>query len=64
MTATTLPAPEAWTDNKRYLWPLGALVLTLPLIGTFAYQLTGWTVMLWFGFFRTVAIRARDARPR
>ena len=51
MTATTLPAPEAWTDNKRYLWPLGALVLTLPLIGTVAYQLTGWTVALWFGFF-------------
>ena len=50
MSTATLPTPAAWTDSKRYLWPLGALVLTLPLIGTLGYQATGWAAMLWVGF--------------
>jgi alkane 1-monooxygenase len=49
MTAATLTAP--WTDHKRYLWPLGALILLLPLVGTVGYQLTGVTALLWVGFF-------------
>ena len=51
MNNATLPASVVWKDSKRYLWPLGALVLTLPLVGTFAYQATGWAAMLWIGFF-------------
>jgi len=51
MTTTTLPTPTAWTDSKRYLWPLGALVLALPLLGIFSYQATGWAALLWVGFF-------------
>lgn len=51
MTTQTLPNPAAWVDRKRYLWPLGALVMLLPLIGTFAYQATGLTLTLWIGFF-------------
>ncbi len=51
MSTTTLAMPGTWTDRKRYLWPLGALVLLLPVSGTLAYTATGWAVMLWLGFF-------------
>ena len=51
MTTTTLPASVQWTDSKRYLWPLGALIMLLPITGTVGYQLTGWAMMLWMGFF-------------
>ena len=50
MTASTLPAPTQWTDSKRYLWPLGVLVLFLPFVGTVSYQMTGWALCLWAGF--------------
>lgn len=51
MTTATLPSPAAWTDNKRFLWPLGAAVLMLPLLGIFVYRATGWAASLWLGFF-------------
>lgn len=51
MTTASLPTPASWTDNKRYLWPLGALVMFLPMAGALAYQYTGWAITLWFGFF-------------
>ncbi|MES2683298.1 MAG: alkane 1-monooxygenase [Pseudomonadota bacterium] len=50
MTTTTLPAASQWKDSKRYLWPLGALIMLLPISGTVGYQLTGWAWMLWTGF--------------
>jgi len=50
MSTSTLAAPATWTDSKRYLWPMGALVLLLPLVGTVGYQLTGWAALLWTGF--------------
>lgn len=51
MTAVNTTFEPAWHDRKRYLWLLGAAVLLLPLVGTTTYQLTGWTITLWFGFF-------------
>src|SRR3546814_20776150 len=45
MTTATL-TPE-WRDSKRYLWPLGAAVIALPLIGWGLYALTGWAISWW-----------------
>jgi alkane 1-monooxygenase len=51
----TAPTPSsapamAWQDNKRYLWPLGAVVMLLPLLGSFLYELTQHSLSLWLGF--------------
>lgn len=43
-TSTFAPA---WRDSKRYLWPLGAVVMALPLLGWGAYGLTGWSSFFW-----------------
>lgn len=45
---TAVMAP-AWRDSKRYLWPLGAFVIALPMIGWGLYALTGWSVWWWAG---------------
>lgn len=45
MTSASL-APE-WRDSKRYLWPLGAVVIALPLLGWALYALTGWAISWW-----------------
>lgn len=47
MSAATLSAP--WRDRKRYLWPLGAVVLGLPLIAFGGYAATGWGGFWWAG---------------
>src|SRR3546814_2571565 len=46
MTTSASLAPE-WRDSKRYLWPLGAAVIALPLIGWGLYALTGWAISWW-----------------
>ncbi len=51
MSTTSHTAPGHWTDSKRYLWPLGGLILLLPILGTAAYDYTGWTITLWLAFF-------------
>lgn len=50
MTTTTHPTPVQWTDGKRYLWPLGAIIMLLPITGTMVYEVTGWAATLWLGF--------------
>ncbi|NGY06431.1 alkane 1-monooxygenase [Solimonas terrae] len=47
MTTATL-AP-VWRDNKRYLWPLGAVIMLIPIIAGLLYGLTGWGVWWWLG---------------
>jgi len=47
MSTASLPAPLTWTDSKRYLWPLGAGVMGLPMIGLALFLLTGYTAWLW-----------------
>ena len=47
MTTATLPPSAVWTDKKRYFWPLGALAVSLPLIGYAAALATGWAVFWW-----------------
>jgi len=56
MATATLPASGNWSDSKRYLWPLGALILLLPIAGTVAYEQTGWAVTLWFAFIILYAV--------
>lgn len=46
MSTATLAA--RWTDSKRYLWPLGAVVIALPLIGYAFFTVTGWALFWWF----------------
>lgn len=45
MSSATL-AP-VWRDSKRYLWPLGALVMALPMLGWAAWAQTGWSLFFW-----------------
>ncbi|HET8883635.1 MAG TPA: alkane 1-monooxygenase [Solimonas sp.] len=45
MTTASL-APE-WHDSKRYLWPMGAVVIALPLLGWALYALSGWAISWW-----------------
>src|SRR5687767_5108445 len=37
-----------WTDGKRYLWLLGALLPVLPLAGWQAAEITGLGIFWWF----------------
>jgi alkane 1-monooxygenase len=43
------PATVSWRDPKRYLWPLGLLVPTLPLMSWGLVALTGLGVFWWWG---------------
>jgi alkane 1-monooxygenase len=45
------PATATWRDPKRYLWPLGLLVPTLPFITWGLVEATGLGVFWWFGPF-------------
>ncbi|NKF21074.1 alkane 1-monooxygenase [Solimonas marina] len=45
---TTVMAP-AWRDNKRYLWPLGGLIMLLVPIAGVIYGATGWGWAWWLG---------------
>ena len=47
MTSTTMDA-AGWTDDKKYLWLMGAPIALLPVIGYGFYALTGWGVFWWF----------------
>ncbi|WP_028081211.1 alkane 1-monooxygenase [Solimonas soli] len=45
-TASLAPA---WRDNKRYLWPLGGIIMLLVPIAGVLYQATGWGGWWWLG---------------
>lgn len=42
-------APVEWNDGKRYLWMLGALTITLPIIAAVSALATGWHALWWAG---------------
>ena len=50
------PAPISWRDPKRYLWPLGLLVPTLPFLAFGLVEATGLGVFWWFGPFFMYAV--------
>ena len=51
-TATLNPQIDSnWKDGKRYLWALGAVIPTLPVIGWLLYKWSGWEVAFWFAPF-------------
>ena len=39
--------PVAWHDSKRYLWILGLVIPTTPLVGLALFNTTGWGIWLW-----------------
>lgn len=45
-TATLAPV---WRDNKRYLWPLGGVVMMMAPIAGVLYGATGWGGWWWLG---------------
>jgi alkane 1-monooxygenase len=47
--AAAAPASVSWRDPKRYLWPLGLLVPTLPLMALGLVEATGLGVFWWMG---------------
>ena len=49
--AAPAPAAVSWRDPKRYLWPLGLLVPTLPFGALALVEATGLGVFWWFGPF-------------
>ena len=60
MSSTTFDAVP-WRDSKRYVWPLGAVAMGLPLYGYALVQLTGWAVFWWLGLaFVYLAIPTMD----
>jgi alkane 1-monooxygenase len=46
--SAAIPAPE-WTDRKRYLWLLGAAIVSLPLFALWGYTATGSALFWWLG---------------
>jgi alkane 1-monooxygenase len=40
-------AQPAWRDTKRYLWPLGAAIFALPLLGVALWQQFDHAALLW-----------------
>ncbi|WP_353254919.1 alkane 1-monooxygenase [Burkholderia anthina] len=48
MAMTDGPA-SSWSDGKRYLWLLGALTITLPILAAQLALATGLHVFWWFG---------------
>ena len=60
--AAAPPAEVSWRDPKRYLWPLGLLVPTLPLGAYLLVDATGSGVFWWFGpFFVFVVMPILDS---
>ncbi|MBN3788205.1 alkane 1-monooxygenase [Burkholderia sp. Ac-20353] len=47
--AMTDGSASSWTDGKRYLWLLGALTITLPILAAQLALSTGLHVFWWFG---------------
>ncbi|NTX20291.1 alkane 1-monooxygenase [Burkholderia cepacia] len=47
--ATTDGSASGWSDGKRYLWLLGALTITLPILAAQFALSTGLHVFWWFG---------------
>ncbi|KVV24774.1 alkane 1-monooxygenase [Burkholderia cepacia] len=47
--AMTDGSASGWTDGKRYLWLLGALTITLPILAAQLALSTGLHVFWWFG---------------
>ncbi|RQZ87221.1 alkane 1-monooxygenase [Burkholderia cepacia] len=47
--ATTDGSASGWSDGKRYLWLLGALTITLPILAAQLALSTGLHVFWWFG---------------
>ncbi|WP_018352404.1 alkane 1-monooxygenase [Longispora albida] len=45
-----------WRDGKRYLWPLGLLVPTLPFVAWLGVQLTGLSAFWWIGPFMVFVV--------
>lgn len=44
---TLASAQPAWRDNKRYLWPLGAAIFALPLLGVALWTEFDHAALLW-----------------
>ena len=42
MATPGMVASVEWTDGKRYLWMLGALTITLPIVAAVSALATGW----------------------
>ena len=49
LTATIDDRVVTWRDHKRYLWPLGLVVPTLPVWAWLPGQLTGMSIFWWTG---------------
>ncbi|RQR82643.1 alkane 1-monooxygenase [Burkholderia sp. Bp9012] len=47
--AMTDTSASGWSDGKRYLWLLGAVTITLPILSTQLALSTGLHVFWWFG---------------
>ena len=47
--AMTDGSASGWSDGKRYLWLLGALTITLPILAAQLALATGLHVFWWFG---------------
>ena len=47
--AMTHGSASGWSDGKRYLWLLGALTITLPILAAQLALSTGLHVFWWFG---------------
>jgi alkane 1-monooxygenase len=59
--AAAAPTQISWRDPKRYLWPLGLLVPTLPFGALALVEATGLGVFWWFGpFFLFVVMPILD----
>ena len=44
----TIATQGPWVDHKRWFWPLGIVVMLLPVFGAWMAQLTGWAIFWWF----------------
>ncbi|MFT4048139.1 MAG: alkane 1-monooxygenase [Solimonas sp.] len=47
--STTATLAPVWRDNKRYLWPLGGIIMLLVPIAGVLYGATGWGGWWWLG---------------
>ena len=56
MATPGMVASVEWTDGKRYLWMLGALTITLPIVAAVSALATGWQPVWWAGPFIVITI--------
>lgn len=45
--STLMATSAAWRDSKRFLWPMGAVVMLLPIVGGQLAIATGWSILWW-----------------